>query len=445
MSRYRFFLTIVLFLAACGGTAEPSATTVPESAANIIAQVTSTAVPPTATPLPTSTPAAAPVTATAVPTSTPAPNPFAPLPFTPPAGETEPFVAYGGVTDQPPYAASACSDKYPCNDDSAAWEARIRVPAGFTATYYAHIPDQQPTAITFGPDGQLYVATQGGTIFVVDAAGQATPFYEGLIAPTGITFRPGTNQLYISSRVVEDNANGEAQVSVLEDGRLTPIITGLPCCYAFMHGPHAIVFDSAGWGYVGVGAKSDHGEVLGDPAQQAILQPYEAGMLRFSPDGRTVEKYAEGLRNPYGIAIDANDQLYANDNGPDYGPPDEFHSIVPGANHGYPWYDCSACFATPADVNPLPPTYQYPEHSAPTGLTAYLGTQFPNAYNNLFGVLWSAFPEAQRVVRLGPNGEGAETFATGFAAPIAITTGPDGALYVGDWATGIVFRIAYGE
>ena len=76
-------------------------------------------------------------------------------------------------------------------------------------------------------------------------------------------------------------------------------------------------------------------------------------------------------------------------------------------------------------------------------MVAYLESQFPNAYNNTFSVLWSAFPEAQRVVRHGPNGEGAETFATGFAAPIAVTVGPDGSLYVADWATGIVFRIEY--
>jgi glucose/arabinose dehydrogenase len=377
-------------------------------------------------------------------TVTPLPNPFLPVTATPAADQpaTEPFAPYGEVA-QPAYAVSDCSDKYPCNDDVAAWESRIQVPAGFKATYFAHLEGQQPTALTFGPDGTLYVATQGGSIFALNAAGEATLFFEGLKSPTGLGWRPGTNQLYVSSRVVEENMGGSAKISVIENGQETVIIDGLPCCYAFMHGPHAIVFDSQGWGYVGVGATSDHGEVLGSDNVQAELGPYEARLLRFSPDGKTVETFATGLRNPYGITIDSNDQLFATDNGPDFGPADEFHRIMPGENHGYPWYDCPACFPKPADVNPVPTTYEYPPHSAPTGITTYLGAQFPNAYNNLFAVLWSAFPDAQRVMRHGPNGEGAETFATGFAAPIGIAAGPDGALYVADWATGIVFQISY--
>lgn len=399
---------------------------------------------PTQTPAPTHTAVA--LTETPVPTETAiaTADPFALITATPAVDLTEPFVPYGEV-EQPPYAASDCSDKYPCNDDVAAWEARVRVPAGFTAAYFAHLESEQPTNMTFGPDGLLYVTTQSGKIMTVDESGHTAVYLEGLLAPTGIAFRPGTTQLYISSRVVEDNINGEAQVAVIEDGQITPLISGLPCCYAFMHGPHTIVFDSAGMGYVGVGAKADHGEVLTDGSQQAELQPYEAGIVRFSPDGSLVEKFADGLRNPYGLAIDSHDQLFANDNGPDFGPPDEFHRIVPGANHGYPWYNCDVCFPKPAEVDPLPPTYEYPAHSAPTGLVAYLAEQFPNGYNNLFGVLWSAFPEAQRVVRFGPDGEDVETFATGFAAPIAVAVGPEGSLYVADWATGIIFKISYTE
>lgn len=439
--------TIFTMFALWGCTSGEPAVTEPviEPTTAAVEEPAPTDVAPTQTPEPNSMDFTAPATNTPIPTSTAAADPFALITATPIATDlTEAFVPYGEV-EQPPYAESDCSDKYPCNDDAAAWEVRIQVPEGFTASYYVHLQGEQPTNMTFGPDGLLYVTTQSGKIMTVNAAGETAVFMEGLIAPTGITFRPGTEQIYISSRVVEDNANGEAQVAVIENGEVTPLITGLPCCYAFMHGPHSIVFDTEGIGYVGVGAKSDHGELLDGTNTQAQLQPFEAGILRFMPDGSQVEKFAEGLRNPYGIAIDSNDQLFANDNGPDYGPPDEFHRVVPGANHGYPWYECDACFPKPADVDPLPPTYEYPAHSAPTGLTAYLSDQFPNAYNNLFGILWSAFPDAQRVVRFGPNGEGAETFATGFAAPIAAAVGPDGSLYVADWATGIIFEIRYTE
>ncbi len=90
----------------------------------------------------------------------------------------------------------------------------------------------------------------------------------------------------------------------------------------------------------------------------------------------------------------------------------------------------------------MPPIHTFIPHSAPTGVAAYLDDKFPGFYNSLFVTLWSAFPDAQRVVWFGPGGEATATFATGFAAPIDLTTGPDGALYVADWATGIIFRIA---
>ncbi|MCA9980748.1 MAG: PQQ-dependent sugar dehydrogenase [Anaerolineales bacterium] len=387
---------------------------------------------PTETPTPTATPSATPTTA---PTETPVPTPTA---TRPPA-----IVPTFTAVEQPAYAASDCSDKYPCNEDAAAWEARIQVPPGFTAEYFAHIADEQPTSLAFGPDGLLYTAVQNGTIFVVDENGDYEPFYEGLIAPTGITWRPGTEQLYVSSRVVEDNANGEAQISIIENGRATTLIENLPCCYAFMHGPHTIVFASDGMAYVGVGAKSDHGEVLGDGSVQAELTPYEAGIMKFDPDTGAIERFADGLRNPYGIAIDSQDQLYATDNGPDYGPPDEFHVIVPGGHHGYPYYGCDVCFPKPEGLELEPTTFEFPAHSSPTGMTTYFADQFPGFYDNLFATLWSAFPDAQRVVHFGPNGVGGTTFATGFAAPIALAVSPEGHLYVADWATGIIFRIRY--
>jgi glucose/arabinose dehydrogenase len=49
---------------------------------------------------------------------------------------------------------------------------------------------------------------------------------------------------------------------------------------------------------------------------------------------------------------------------------------------------------------------------------------------------------AERVVRYTPDGQ-ISTFATGFAAPLDVTTGPDGAIYVADYATGIIFRISH--
>lgn len=347
--------------------------------------------------------------------------------------------------EQPPYAESECSDKYPCNEDIAAWEARIQVRDGFTVEYVARL-DAQPTVLEFGPDGLLYIATMDGTIYRMDADGNFSPFFNGLLVPTGMAFQPGTTRLYVSDRITNQFIDGESRVSYIEDGVLTTIIDGLPCCYVGYHAANGIAFGPDGYGYVSVGARADHGEILQGPnagEQDMDLHPFEASILRFSPDGSEVEVYARGFRNAYGLAWDADGNLYTADNSPDFNPPEEFYLVTPGGEHGYPWYDCDVCFSPPPGVEVIPPNFTYPPHSAPTGVTAYLHDQFPGYYNGVFVVLWSALPWAQRVIWMYPGGNDGFDFATGFALPIDTAVSPAGSLYVTDWATGIIFRISY--
>lgn len=475
--KYIFLLLFTLFGVGCGTTAvsetptpQPTAvsevqpTEVPTNTA--VVPATDTAVPPTAVP--------APATATAVPTSeveatggvTPtatalveetvevvtetAVSPSSTTaPVSTPATPTALAVTMVapppvGNVEAPPYAPSACSDKYPCNDDEAGWVARIQVPAGFSDSYYGRI-DGSPTSITFGPDGLLYIATMTGSIYRMDSSGTASLYVSGFIVPTGLAFQPGTDKLYVSSRVVNQDIDGEAKVSYVQGGGVTDIIRGLPCCYTGYHSANGIAFGSDGFGYVGVGGRADHGEILLGPnaGQQDVMQPYEASILRFSPDGSTVEVYATGFRNPYDIAWDGNGQLWATDNTPDFDPPERFHRVVPGGVHGYPYYECDVCFSPPEGVTVIPPLVTFAPSSSPTGVASYLANQFPGYYNSLFVTLWSAFPGAQKVMRIGAGGSAPTNFATGFAAPVDVTVGPDGSLYVADWATGIIFKISY--
>jgi glucose/arabinose dehydrogenase len=298
------------------------------------------------------------------------------------------------------------------------------------------------TSITFGPDGLLYAATTAGNIYMIDSDGEAMLFVEGLIVPTGITFQPGTERMYVSSRVLDRNVDGEAKVSVIENGEITTLIDGLPCCYVAMHGPHGIDFGPDGYGYVGVGGRADHGEILDGSNQPDEMHPQEAVILRFNPDGTEVEPYAYGFRNPYDIAWDVNGNLWATDNGRDGEVPDELHLVEPGGQHGYPYFDCPACLGIPDDVQLVPTWHEFQPHAVSAGLTFYKDNVFPGYYNSLFVTLWTALDFAERVVRFLPDGSNS-TFATGFAAPIDVTVGPDGALYVADYATGIIFKIEY--
>jgi glucose/arabinose dehydrogenase len=455
-------LILVTLLISCGGEAAPTPTATAQPTAEIAAVAEATA---TGTAVPaTNTPAPEPATATSQPTEEPEPtstNAEATAVETEPtAADPEPTSAEASPTavdststpgSPPPPAPPANPDgviaptdaNYPANTDIAGWENRINVPAGFEVSYYGRV-EGQPTSITFSPvDGQLYIAVQAGTIYKMDSSGGVSTYVGGFTVPTGIAFRPGTNQLYVSSRVRDENIGGEAQVTVVNRGQL---IGGLPCCYTFYHSANGIAFGPDGFGYVGVGGRADHGEILEGPnaGQQDEMHPYEASILRFNPDTGEVSVYATGFRNPYDIAWDSFGQLWATDNTPDFDPPERLHRVVPGGIHGYPYYECDVCFSPPPGVTVIPPLATFAQSSSPTGVAVYNGTQFPGYNNAIFVALWSAFPGAQKIMHIGAGGSSAPVnFATGFAAPIDVVTGPDGSLYVADWATGIIFKISY--
>lgn len=467
-------LILVTLLISCGGEATATPTATPQPTAEIAAaeEPTATDMPttePTATDTAvpaTNTPAPEPATATSQPTDTPEstateaeptavepestavePEPTSVEP-NPTANATDVATTPSGPPPPAPPASpggviAPTDENYPVNTDRVGWENRINVPAGFSVTYYGRV-EGQPTSIAFSPaDGQLYIAVMAGTIFKMDSSGNVSPYVGGFQTPTGIAFRPGTNQLYVSSRVRDDNVGGEAQVSIVNRGQL---IGGLPCCYTYFHSANGIAFGPDGFGYVGVGGRADHGEILEGPnaGQQDELHPLEASILRFNPDTGEVSVYATGFRNPYDIAWDGFGQLWATDNTPDFDPPERLHRVVPGGLHGYPYYDCDVCFSPPEGVTVIPPLVQFTPSSSPTGVTAYNGSQFPGYNNAIFVTLWSAFPGAQKVMHIGAGGSSAPVnFATGFAAPIDVVTGPDGSLYVADWATGIIFKINY--
>jgi len=437
-------LILLLALAACGSeeiaptavsnTATPRPTRTPKPTAHVVPQA-----PATLTPIPTF---AAP-DVTPDPTDTPAPTP------------TSSIITIEGI-EQPAYAESECSDRFPCNDDVDGWNERVTVPDGFTGEYFAWLqnPDAperplQPTSLTFGPDGLLYVAVREGAIYTINPEGEINLFAEGFTVPTGIAFQPGTNRLYIASRVKDTNVDGEAQIAYIENGEIVPIISDLPCCYIGMHAANGIAFGPDGYGYVGVGGRADHGEILDGTNTADTMEPYEASVLRFSPDGSEVEVYARGVRNPYDVAWSADGQLYATDNGRDGDASigdvvnESLHAIQPGGEHGYPHYECPSCFGIPEGIEVIPPALEFVPHSVPGGIVTYLEDEFPGYYNSMFVVLWSAFPEAERVLLIPPGAESYSTFATGFSSPLDITAGPDGALYIADFFTGIIFKISH--
>ncbi len=115
--------------------------------------------------------------------------------------------------------------------------------------------------------------------------------------------------------------------------------------------------------------------------------------------GAVAGAYALGIRNSQGIAVDPRSGIiWFTEHGTNQG--DELNILRPGANYGWPiettgTYRASGYKAVAEEgVVLTPPTWFWPQTVAPTGLTFYTGTEFPEWHNDLFvpglsgGSLW---------------------------------------------------------
>jgi glucose/arabinose dehydrogenase len=422
--RLHYLIAVILFVTACATVPIPAET---------LPATTQTPAPSNTPQLPTAEP-----TETSTPTTTATSTP---RPTNPPAIDD--------ATPQPVSTPWSCGT-YPCNEDIDGWVERIQLPPGFTASYLGSLPEGEHfTSLTFGPDERLYAATMEGNIYYFESASRPVLFKTGFYIPIGLAFHPETGDLYIASRSFPpETVPNAGKVTVIQpDGTQRDILTDLPCCYTLReHQPNSIAFGPDGKVYLSIGALGDHGETAIQPDGSAKLTPYEAGILRFNLDGSELERYAVGFRNPYDLTFDANGELFATDNGPDYGPLERLHRVEQDGNYGYPYYpDCEFCPQPPAGLMITPPIAEFISHGAATGILAYTASQYPaNYYNNLFVTLWSAFPGAQKIVRISTSPDIiAHDFMLGLAAPIDVAQSPEGSIVVGDWATGHIFAINY--
>jgi glucose/arabinose dehydrogenase len=150
------------------------------------------------------------------------------------------------------------------------------------------------------------------------------------------------------------------------------------------------------------------------------------------------------LRNPYDLSFDADGRLFVTDNGPDYGGPELLYHAEENAQFLFPYYpDCDFCPQTPSNLDITEPIATFVPHGAIAGITSYTHTAFPEQYyNSLFVALWSAFPDAQKIVHVQTYPTQTTDFLLGLAAPIDVIQTPSGGIAVADWATGHIFQVS---
>ena len=254
----------------------------------------------------------------------------------------------------------------------------------------------EPTAMTFTPDGRMLIAERDGTVWVVQpGASQVspTPFLQLSGVPTdnergllGITVDPAfasNGYVYayythssLRNRVSRFQATGNAAPASTEFVVWQNIVNA-----NVWHQGGDLHFGPDGYLYISVG---DH--LASQTAQQ--LNSYNGKILRVTRDGAAPADnpfndgagpnldaiWVRGLRNPFRFAIDpANGRVIIGDVGE--GTREEVNVGVAGANYGWPV--CEGSCGTAGMANPV---YSYPHSGHDASITAgivYRGTQFP--------------------------------------------------------------------
>jgi glucose/arabinose dehydrogenase len=336
--------------------------------------------------------------------------------------------ASGGTT------ASGRAATAPAARGLVAIGAGLRGPAGLRASVYARGLVHQ-SAFALDPQGRLWISTSGATdhasdaVYVVARQG-ARPrrMLSRLDGPLGLTWRGGL--LYVASMGRVD------AFGLIREGHFTRHRTILvePAGHGWNDG---IVQTRDGRLLMGISASCDHCRPR---------SPFNGAIVSFRGDGSDVHLYARSVRAPYGLAFSGGGShlLVTMNQRDDLGartPGDWLSLVRQGDDWGFP-----ACYGQggPACRGVPKPLAVLDRHAAAGGVAVVDGSLGPAVGRAAIVAEW----QLGKVLRVPLAASGAR--ASGPAAlvlhgvrnPLPVLAERDGSLLVGDWTTGVVYRIA---
>jgi glucose/arabinose dehydrogenase len=325
----------------------------------------------------------------------------------------------------------------------------IQGPSGLEATVVAeglvHV-----SALAYDADGRLWVATadaqdQGDDGVYVVTADEATPdaVIEGVVTPMGLLWIDDV--LYVSSAagvVAYVGFDGTAFAS-------SRTIVELPDGVGMLGG---IALDGDGRIVLGISAPCD--ACVPD-------DPWSASVVSFLPDGSDLRVVASGIRAPVGLAwwsgTDASDAsgdgsdgalLVSMDQQDDLGdgtPGDWLAVVSDGQDWAFP--DCWGQAAAACDGTP-DPLAELSVHAGASGVAVVTGGLGDGIGTAAVVAEWTtgyvlAVPlDGTTPATAASASIEAAPLLSGFENPVAVAVALDGSLLVGDWSTGVVYRVA---
>ena len=339
------------------------------------------------------------------------------------------------------------------------------VPAGFKVNVYLS-GIRRPRWLTVAPNGDIFLAntTGRGEIIVLHSgkdtsvAPQREVFVDGMNRPFGIAFHDEYAYVGNMNELVRFKYDPKTSKRLGEKERLLDLPSG-------GHDTRSVAVAHDGKHlFIAVGSNSNIN--TGEARIRAAITICDL-------DGKNARRYATGLRNPVGLAIEpVTGKVWTSVNerdelGDDL-PPDYFTSLKDGGFYGWPYSYIGD------NVDPRV-EQQHPElvkraivpdvllgaHVAPLQFAFYTGNQFPESYWG--GAFVCEHGSWNRAKRSGyqvafvafKNGEPSADpvpFLTGLVPdptqkdvlgrPVGVTVAPDGALLVSDDGAGVVYRIS---
>jgi len=309
-----------------------------------------------------------------------------------------------------------------------------------------------PWSIAFLPDGSALVTELGGQLRRIDSMGtvgepiESVPavYFAGQGGLFDILLHPefSRNQLiYLSYAQGRPKNNGTAIARArLVDNHLEEvevIFRNFTRKDTAVHYGGRMAFLADGTLLLTTGEGFDYREAAQD------VNSGLGKLLRMNDDGTPAQGnpfsdspyvYSYGMRNQQGLAVSRSGVIWLHEHGPRGG--DELNRIEPGVNYGWP----AITFGEDYNGAVISPYTEWegmaqPEHYwvpsiAPSGLTIYEGSLFPEWKGDLFvGALVDH--EVRRLDLSGGKVIGEEALFSELDVRIRdVRTGPDGALYI---------------